>query len=428
MDLSQTVLINVSPKWMSIVYQGETKTMLDAIVNTIDADDTINILPARQDWFAWCRMTPLDAVKIIIYGQDPYHKAGWAHGMAFSCLKNAPSTLRNIYKALVVKKHMRVMTTHGDLSAWATQGVLLLNGALTVQEGRPRSHTKIWAPYIKEVTKRLCAYYYDSISVQLIFMIWGRDALKFGKVIDEDFHIIMKYTHPSTIAQRSGQKFIKCDHFTQANCILVEDGRDPIQWGAVVPEVPINTVAEILHPGPKHHIIFTDGSCYPNNKSNASRAGYAMVFVSGPMSGTVVCGNLSNAVENTSNIRAEGMAIIRSLDFIAASDCDWNYATIITDCQFWINMIENYMPKWTADIFAEKSNPDMTVRMWSAYKNLASNKIKFRHVRSHNKSGWREYPKKSFERFCYDQNDRVDHLCSDARTAIPMGTETITKE
>ena len=182
--------------------------------------------------------------------------------------------------------------------------------------------------------------------------------------------------------------------------------------------------AEVLNMGPNHHIAFTDGGAHPNNKSKASRAGWALCFASGPLNNKLVYGNLDVSKHNASNIRAEGYAIIRVMELVSENKEPWSKLTIITDCMFWVDMIEKYMKKWDADTFAEKSNPDLTQKLWVVYNEISQRgEVKFIHVKSHNKAGWKDYDADTFERFCYEKNDYVDKMCNYARTKLNPADE-----
>lgn len=187
-----------------------------------------------------------------------------------------------------------------------------------------------------------------------------------------------------------------------------------------------NNYKNILNISDNHQIVFTDGSCNPNNKSKLSRGGYGIIFVSGFFKNIKIYGNLDIREYNASNIRAEGMAILRTLEFINKCEKDWKKLTIITDCEFWINMIEIYMPKWKLDKFDKKANSDLTKKMWLVYNELSKRgEICLMHVKSHNKEGWKYYDDNTFEKFCYDKNEEVDKLCKHARLNIKIGTEII---
>lgn len=429
MICSEVVLTNISEKWLDIIYKGETKEMLDTIVSELSKlEDIHNITPKQQDWFAWCRYTPLDDIKIIILGQDPYHKKEWAHGLSFSCMKKIPPSLRNIYKCLINSKLISKKPVSGDLSSWATQGVLLLNTSLSTTIGKAGAHLKLWNPYINKVIERITQYHYD-ICNQLIFMLWGEFAKKFASNIDEDFHILMSWKHPSPLAQRGSvkEKFIYCNHFFKANEFLREEKRE-INWDSINVSLVTNKYDDAkttLNICKTHTIAFTDGSCYPNNSSKESVGGYSALFTSGELSDTYIYGSLDTTHKNATNIRAEGFAILRVMEIIDDKK-NKHPLTIITDCEFWIKMIEIYMPKWSDAKFEEKNNTDLTTKIWKTYKNLSKKiTIKLIHVKSHNKNGWREYDEGTYERYCYDQNDYVDKLCTLARENLERGSEEI---
>jgi uracil DNA glycosylase len=306
--------------------------------------------------------------------------------------------------------------------------VLLLNASLTTKIGNAGKHMKIWVDYTKSIIEKICKYYYDK-NEQLVFMLWGGFAKKYKSIIDEDFHIVLEWLHPSPLAQSVKDKklkFINCTNFKHANEFLIDDGRDPINWNSI--NSKYNDAQDILNINPKHHIVFTDGGCHPNNKSKLSRAGYALVFISGGLQDTCVYGNLDVSNINASNIRAEGMAIIRSLELIDADDTPWNKFTIVSDCKFWIDMAEKYMPKWRKSTFAEKSNSDLTIRMWNIYNKVSKKgEVQFMHMKSHNKDGWKNFADGTFEKFCYEQNDYVDKMCNYARSNLQPNNEVTTK-
>lgn len=196
----------------------------------------------------------------------------------------------------------------------------------------------------------------------------------------------------------------------------------------------VGNAEDILKFGNRHYVIFTDGGCHPNNKSAASKGGYASVFVSGPLNNKCIYGNLTVDTIYASNIRAEGMAIIRAFEIIHENDKknivedkpqDWDKITLISDCEFWINMVELYMPRWDKQKFKEKANPDLTGRLWMIYNELSrTGDVTLIHMKSHNKSGWKSFKEGTFEKFCYDQNDYADVLCTYARTSVDIGDES----
>ena len=169
--------------------------------------------------------TPIDQVKVVILGQDPYHGAGQAHGLCFSVQTGVPPppSLINIFKEL--NEDLGVaLPSHGNLSAWATQGVFLLNASLTVRAGEPMSHSKIgWAQFTDNVIKKI-----STEKTKVVFLLWGKFAQEKKVLIDESKHCILKAAHPSPLSAHAG--FFGCRHFSKTNEYLVSKGIDPVNW------------------------------------------------------------------------------------------------------------------------------------------------------------------------------------------------------
>lgn len=180
--------------------------------------------PARQI-FAAFDMTPFDSVKVVIMGQDPYHGAGQANGLAFSVNKGVtiPPSLRNIFREI----HDDIGTplpADGDLTRWARQGVLLLNSSLTVRDSHPRSHQGIgWERFTEAAVHALATR-----REHLVFLLWGSDAIRRGEFIDRDRHLVLSCVHPSPLSASRG--FFGNHQFSRANQYLAQHGIDPIQW------------------------------------------------------------------------------------------------------------------------------------------------------------------------------------------------------
>ena len=431
------ILQNISPEWRDIIYKDDTKNMLDKIYESVKIQLSENkITPDKVDWFNWCRLTSLDSIKVVILGQDVYPTQGHAHGLSFSCLGGIPKSLRNIYKCLIQCNAINQMPDHGDLSSWADQGVLMLNIGLTTIVGKAGAHLKLWEIYTKTIIERICEYHYEN-GHQLVFMLWGKYAKGFKRYIDDDFHVTLEWLHPSPLAQNTKHKklkFINCNHFTYVNEFLKADVEEPINWNSINPtelveenENRFTNAESILGIGPRHHIASTDGGAHPNNKSEKSRAGWASCFVSGQLKEMLAYGSLDTSEHFASNIRAEGYAIIRVMELVSKCTSEWDKLTIITDCMFWVDMVEKYMRRWNKETFAEKSNPDLTKRIWLIYNQISrKGEVNFIHVKSHNKDGWREYDDGTFEKFCYDQNDYVDKICNYARKELQPSDEVVT--
>jgi uracil-DNA glycosylase len=175
--------------------------------------------------------TPLDQVKVVILGQDPYHGPGQAHGLCFSVQPGVPTppSLQNIYKEL--KRDLNIdIPRHGYLQHWAEQGVLLLNTSLTVEQANAGSHaTKGWQPFTDRVI--------EVVSEQrphLVFLLWGSHAQGKQKLIDATKHLVLKSAHPSPLSAHRG--FNGNGHFSRTNKYLQQHGLEPIDWR--LPETP----------------------------------------------------------------------------------------------------------------------------------------------------------------------------------------------
>ena len=169
--------------------------------------------------------TPVEQVKVVILGQDPYHGPKQAHGLSFSVQKGVPPppSLINIFKELHEDTGMPI-PNHGYLEKWALQGVLLLNASLTVRAGEPMSHAKIgWHHFTDAVIRTL-----SQKREHLVFLLWGKFAQDKIKLIDEHKHCILKSAHPSPLSAHNG--FFGNRHFSKTNEYLMKHGIDPIDW------------------------------------------------------------------------------------------------------------------------------------------------------------------------------------------------------
>ncbi|MEP4146349.1 MAG: uracil-DNA glycosylase [Halioglobus sp.] len=183
------------------------------------------IFPSGNEIFNAFSHTPLDNVKVVILGQDPYHGEGQAHGLCFSVKPGVriPPSLKNIYKEIHAEMGL-VMPDHGHLTSWADQGVLLLNSVLSVECGQAASHQgKGWETFTDRVI--------DVINSQregVVFMLWGSYAQRKGAIIDTDRHLVLEAPHPSPLSAHRG--FFGCDHFNAANAYLEKRGVSSIDW------------------------------------------------------------------------------------------------------------------------------------------------------------------------------------------------------
>ncbi len=183
------------------------------------------IFPHSSDWFNALNFTPLDQVKVVVLGQDPYHGPDQAHGLCFSVRPGirVPPSLVNIYKELQSDLNIAPVN-HGYLESWARQGVLLLNSVLTVEQARAGSHQgRGW----EQFTDRIIHILNDQHD-GLVFMLWGSYAQKKGAFIDRNRHCVLTAPHPSPLSAHRG--FLGCRHFSQANSYLQEKGISPVNW------------------------------------------------------------------------------------------------------------------------------------------------------------------------------------------------------
>jgi uracil-DNA glycosylase len=168
--------------------------------------------------------TPLDKVKVVILGQDPYHGPNQAMGLSFSVSRGVkvPTSLQRIYKELSSDIPGFQIPNHGDLTAWANQGVFLLNAALTVEQHKANSHQKIgWHKFTDAVIKNI-----SDKCESVVFLLWGNFARQKKEWIDTSKHPILEAPHPSPLAQG----FLGCQHFSKCNALLVKNGKTPIDW------------------------------------------------------------------------------------------------------------------------------------------------------------------------------------------------------
>jgi uracil-DNA glycosylase len=183
------------------------------------------IFPKDDQYFRALELTPLDQVRVVILGQDPYHGIGQAHGLCFSVPPEVrvPPSLVNIHKELEADLGIP-RARHGFLESWARQGVLLLNSVLTVEQGQPASHQgKGWEPFTDAIIRLV-----NARAEPVVFMLWGAYAQKKGAFVDTDRHLVLKAAHPSPLSAYKG--FYGCNHFSKANEFLVNQGRAPIHW------------------------------------------------------------------------------------------------------------------------------------------------------------------------------------------------------
>lgn len=209
-------------KWMSEEFSQPYFKSLEAFLSKeLDAK---TIYPPKDDWFNAFYMTPFDQLKVVIIGQDPYHGFGQAHGLSFSTLNQTlPRSLKNIYKELVNDVQVN-LPNQGNLTAWANQGVLLLNTILTVESGKPLSHqNRGWETFTLNMIKRI-----NKLNQPIVFILWGKTAQKIKNILDNPNHLILESAHPSPLSARTG--FFGSKPFSQTNAFLKKHQVKEIDW------------------------------------------------------------------------------------------------------------------------------------------------------------------------------------------------------
>ncbi len=187
--------------------------------------DGKTIYPPEPLIFNAFQLTPLPAVKVVILGQDPYHNVGQAMGLSFSVprTERTPPSLKNMYKELQNDIEGFVTPSHGDLSGWASQGVLMLNAMLTVEANLAGSHKNIgWQKFTDAVIKKI-----SDECEGVVFLLWGNFAKSKKILIDTQKHHVLESAHPSPLA---GNAFQGNQHFSKTNALLQKQGKTPIDW------------------------------------------------------------------------------------------------------------------------------------------------------------------------------------------------------
>ena len=217
--------------WLKVLQPCLQQPQLKALANFLEQelDQPDRLLPRQKDWFTAFKLTPFNQVKVVVLGQDPYHGIeqgqAQAHGLSFSVNKGikTPPSLRNILKELTADLAIEP-ATHGDLSQWAQQGVLLLNTVLTVAQSQAGAHQgKGWESLTDQVIQAL-----NEQRSGLVFMLWGKPAQQKAGLIDAHKHCVLEAVHPSPLSAYRG--FFGCGHFSKANAYLAQQGISTIDW------------------------------------------------------------------------------------------------------------------------------------------------------------------------------------------------------
>lgn len=219
-------MVNIGNDWDGILKDEFSKPYYLKLREFLKSEYSMTkVYPDMYDIFNALKYTSFADTKVVIIGQDPYHGAGQAHGLCFSVKKGVtpPPSLKNIYKELADDVGFKI-PTHGELTEWAKQGVLMLNTVLTVREGKPNSHKgQGWEQFTDRVISEL-----NKKQTPVVFLLWGANAKNKAKLITNPLHIKLESVHPSPLSAFAG--FFGCKHFSKTNEILRSSGQQPIDW------------------------------------------------------------------------------------------------------------------------------------------------------------------------------------------------------
>ena len=218
----------MSSSWKDFFEKEKGKAYFRRLEEFLDNEYKNKVIyPPRDLVFNAFSLCPLDKIKVVIIGQDPYHEPGQAMGLSFSVPSTCkvPPSLKNIYKEIEDDCNEIFFNKDGDLTYLANQGVLLLNSILTVEQGKPLSHNiKEYEELYHNILKEL-----DELDYPLVFMLWGGNAKKQSVYLKNPKHLVLCANHPSPLSANRGG-FFGCKHFSKANQFLTENGIEPIIW------------------------------------------------------------------------------------------------------------------------------------------------------------------------------------------------------
>ena len=443
------------------------------------APDEKLITPPINLIFEAFRLCPIERARVILIGQDPFIKPGEAMGLSFSVSRGVavPPSTRNIYECLQRHNLLGSAPSHGDLSNWAKQGILMLNTALTTRLHVSRAHAKCWDSYTDAIIEEIS----KTTGRKLIYLMLGKDAQAKINLVNTAYHVVLSWGHPSPLngANRSGgaEAFRNCPHFAKINTILVGMGEAPINWdpnkepiidptsgilarficvddgigldpdarmiaglligdttGTPLEEVPqieeyrktaVVTVRDHdvnVDPFPLTYAtlwIFTDGAARANGRDSCF-ATWAYIMTDG----TKIASAADKVIETPTNNRGELTAILCALEYIESItrpgvDCPFDFEEIrfISDSSYSIGCINVWVNTWIQlpeTAMKGKKNLDLIIPAKTALDNIRKQyPVKFTHVNSHVKAP----PDETSEAwFIWRGNAIVDKMCTDLIT------------
>ncbi len=219
--------VAIEQSWREILSEEFEKEYFQKIVAFLKSEKEVGkvIYPPGRQIFNAFEYTPINKVKVVVIGQDPYHNPGQAHGLSFSVPDGftAPPSLVNIFKEIQSDLNIN-LSGKSNLQKWAEQGVLMLNASLTVEANKPMSHSQVgWHLFTDEVIRQISVH-----KDHVVFLLWGKFAQNKEALIDSSKHKILKAAHPSPLSAYNG--FFGCKHFSKTNQWLQEKGKTTIDW------------------------------------------------------------------------------------------------------------------------------------------------------------------------------------------------------
>src|SRR6185295_7187609 len=221
------VQVQIEESWARVLSDEFQQPYFSAIKQFLlnEKSQGFRVYPPGPLIFNAFNLTPFDKLKVVILGQDPYHGAGQAHGLCFSVPEGIPlpPSLQNIFKELNTDLSIPVSKS-GNLTKWAQQGVMLLNALLTVRANQPASHHGIgWETFTDAVIRKI-----SENKTGVVFLLWGKFAQDKQSLIDLTRNYVLKAAHPSPFSANNG--FFGCKHFSRTNELLIQTGKEPIDW------------------------------------------------------------------------------------------------------------------------------------------------------------------------------------------------------
>ena len=386
---------------------------------------------------------PIDNIKVVIVGQDPYPNPKDPDGLAFSTQsKICPKSLGSIFTALRQSKLIDDKPSNFDLTPWHNQGVFLLNTTLTVEPHKSDSHANLWNGFTQNIISIIAHHH---INRNIKFMLWGSkaqtlDMFIIGANIGRQIkHDILKWSHP-TAAIGDNLAFKFCDHFLIAtkdcninwnitNTNIDEKNTKQTQENITQKPLQLNSDEKFLpneqfSPNEKFSldsyfngktVWFTDGSCIGNGpKATSFEWGVFKCYENGVKCNKSFGGTDTKKTTdyNPSNIKGEGKAILYVLENLNPVEQNVLY----TDSQFWVNMIKDFMPNWYKKgvNFNEKKNPELTTPIFNTYKKVKDS-VTIEFI-----SAYHNYkPKTELESFIYAGNKRAEDIAKSV-PAVPV--------